>query len=241
MGTGQRRNISRRQIDIRRGTCVPIPRRGEGRPCKRALESLATESPKRSIGIEAVNQGQTSHDTAGASGARILTVHSPKLPTPTVSTVPPAVPSATYSAPPPAVPVTTYLTPPPPVPATTYLAPATPVTLVPTTYSAPTPAVPVAPYLVPPPTVPPAAPAYIDPAVPPVVPALAYATAPWVPPSTYPAVPLVVPAPVVPPVLAAIPIHPTDMVAARARIQALAESMKSRFMLFRGETDPSVA
>ncbi|XP_042443906.1 extensin-like [Zingiber officinale] len=234
MGTGQRPNISRRQIDMRQGTRVPMPRRGAGRPRKRALESLATESPEKSIGIEPISQGQTPHDTAGASGSRIPKVHSPELPAPTVSTVPPAVPSATYSTPPPAVPATTYPVPPPPVPAITYPTPATLVTLAPTTYLAPAPAIPVAPYLVPPLTVPPAAPAYIDPVVPPVVPSSAYAAALGVRLPTYLAVPLVVPAPVVPPVPAMIPTHPTDMIAARARIQALAESMKSRFTLFRG-------
>ncbi|XP_042401755.1 pinin-like isoform X2 [Zingiber officinale] len=64
---------------------------------------------------------------------------------------------------------------------------------------------------------------------------------PGVPLPAYPPVPLVVQAPVVPLVPAAIPTHPIDMVAARTRIPALAESMKSRFTLFRGATDPSVA
>ncbi|XP_042386599.1 extensin-like [Zingiber officinale] len=193
-----------------------MPRRGAGRPFKRPLESLVTESPERSAGIE-------------------------PLPTPTVSTVPLAVPSATYSAPPPAVLATTYPVPPPPVPATTYPAPAAPVTPMPTAYSAPAPAVPVAPYPVPPPAVPPAAPAYINPAVPPAVPIPAYAAAPGVPPPAYPVVPLVIPALVVPSVPTAIPTHPTDMVTARAQILVLAESMKSRFTLFRGETGLSVA
>ncbi|XP_042460181.1 proline-rich protein 36-like [Zingiber officinale] len=217
----------------------PVPRRGAGRPSKRALESQATKSPERSAGFEPFSQGQTPHGTTGALGSRILTVLSLELPTPTVSTVPPVVPSATYSTPPPAVPSTTYLAPPPPVPATAYPAPATPVTLVPTTYSAPTPVVPVAPYLIPPSTIPPVAPVYIDPTMPPAVPAPTYAAAPGVPPPAYPAVPLVVPALMVPPITAAISTHPTNMVAARGRIPALAESMKSRFTLFREETDPS--
>ncbi|XP_042456918.1 proline-rich protein 36-like [Zingiber officinale] len=168
-----------------------MPRCGAGRPCKRVLESLATESSERSTGIESVSQGQTPHGTVGASGSRIPTVLSPELPTPTVSTVALVVPSAIYSAPPLAVPATTYPapSPPPPVPATAYPAPpppvlaaaylalAAPVTPVPTAYSTRALAVPVAPYLVPSPTVPPAAPAYIDPAVPPAIPAPAYAAA----------------------------------------------------------------
>ncbi|XP_042387772.1 uncharacterized protein Rv2082-like [Zingiber officinale] len=135
------------------------------------------------------------------------------------------MPAAAYPTPPPAAP-TAYPTPPSPVPATTYPTPA--------------PAIPVIPYPVLPPTVPPAAPTYIDPTVPPAVSAPAYA-APGVPSPAHPAIPPIVSAPMVPPVPTTILSHPTDMIAAQARIPALAESMKSRFTLFRRETDPSVA
>ncbi|XP_042455346.1 vegetative cell wall protein gp1-like [Zingiber officinale] len=175
-----------KHLQTANSTRVLVSRRGAGRPRKRASESLATESPERSVGIEHVSQGQTPQDTAGASSTRIPTVPSPELPTPTVFTVPPAVPTA-YPAPPPPVPVTAYSTPPPVVPKA---------------------------YLVPSPIVPPAAPAYIDPAVPPVVLAPTYVEVPGVPPPAYPTVPLVVPAPVVPPVSAAITTQPTDMIAA---------------------------
>ncbi|XP_042415284.1 wiskott-Aldrich syndrome protein family member 2-like [Zingiber officinale] len=130
-----------------------------------------------------------------------------------------------------------YPTPPPPVP-TTYQAP---LPSVPTAFAAPTPVAAVAPPPVPPPTVPPVAPTYADPAVPQMTPATVYTVAPGMPPPVYAAVPLVIPTPVVPPVSAAVPTHLTDIVAARARIPDLVESMKSRFTLFRGETDSSVA
>ncbi|XP_042415294.1 leucine-rich repeat extensin-like protein 3 [Zingiber officinale] len=211
-----------------------MPRRGAGRSCKRALESLTTESPERSAGIEPVGQGQTPHGTAGVSCSRILTIPSPELSTPTVFTVPPAVPPSTYPAPPPAVPAAAYPAPPPPVPTTCYSAPPPP--LPSTAYPAPPSPVSATAYPTPAPAVflsgtttyrTSSHSAYIDPIVPPAVPAPAYAVTPGVPSSAYPAVPLVVPAPVVPSVPAAIPTHLTDMIAARARIPTLVESVKS--------------
>ncbi|XP_042421780.1 uncharacterized protein LOC122009620 [Zingiber officinale] len=96
------------------------------------------------------------------------------------------------------------------------------------------------------PTPPPSAVSAVYPTPPLAVSAIAYSVPQIpVPTTTYstpvPAVPPIGPAPVVPSVPAAVPTHHTDIVAARARIPALAESMKSRFTLFRGETDPSVA
>ncbi|XP_042467383.1 proline-rich protein 12-like [Zingiber officinale] len=219
---------------MRRSTRAFALRRGVRRPRKRTLESLATDLLEIPIGVEPVGQGPT-QDTAGASGSQtpiapleVPTSVAPIIPTPIVFTVRPAVPSA-------------YLVPPPPVP-TAYQAPPPPV---PTAHPAPAPAAAVAPPPVPPPTVPPVAPTYTDPAVPPVAPALAYATTPGISPPTYPAVPPVVPpvgpAPVVPPVHTAVPTQLIDIVAARARILALAKSMKCRFTVFCGETNSSVA
>ncbi|XP_042437178.1 leucine-rich repeat extensin-like protein 3 [Zingiber officinale] len=222
---------------MRRSTCVPVPRCRAGRPRKRALESLATESLERFAGIEPVSQGHTPHGTAGASGSRIPTVLSPELPTPTVFTVPPTIPPETYLAPPPAVSATAYPTPPPPMP-TAYPTSQPPVPA--TAYSVLVPEVPVTPP-VPPPTVPPTPTAYINLVVQPVVPIPAYAATPGVPSPAYPAVPLVVPALVVSSIPAVIPAQPTDLIVARARISALAESVKSRFTVLRGEIDPSVA
>ncbi|XP_042467191.1 lysine-rich arabinogalactan protein 19-like [Zingiber officinale] len=204
-------------------------------PRKRALESLVTESPEGSSGIEPVGQGQTPHGTVGASGSQIPTVPSPEVltltitvgTTPTVFTVLPAVALATYPAPPPAMLAVAYPTPPSAVP-TAYLALPPPMPA--TAYPAPAPvvlAVPVAPYAVPLPTVPPVAPTYIDPAVPPVVPAPTYAATLGVLSPAYPAVLLVVPTPVVLPVPTVIPTHPTDMVMTRAQIPTLIESVKS--------------
>ncbi|XP_042467398.1 proline-rich receptor-like protein kinase PERK2 [Zingiber officinale] len=199
-------------------------RHGAGRPRKRALESLATESPKRSFGIEPVGQGQTPHGTAGASGSQILTVPSLEVLTPivpiettlTVFTVPPAVPPVEYPTPPPAVPAAVYHAPPPAVP-TAYPVPSP---LVPATaYSTPAPVVPVDPAV-------PVALAYIFPTVPPAVPSPAYATALGVPSPAYPAAQLVVPALVVSPVLAASSTHSTDIIVARAWIPILVESVK---------------
>ncbi|XP_042437051.1 histidinol dehydrogenase, chloroplastic-like [Zingiber officinale] len=120
-------------------TRVPVPRHGVGRPRKRALVSLATESSERSIGIELVAQGQIPHGTTGASGSQMPTVPSSEVPTsaipvaPTLaaSTVPPTIPPVVYPAPPPTVPIV-------------YPAPSTLVPI--TAYSAPAPAVPVVPY-----------------------------------------------------------------------------------------------
>ncbi|XP_042401241.1 leucine-rich repeat extensin-like protein 3 [Zingiber officinale] len=181
-----------------------MPRRGAGRPRKRALESLATESPETSAGVEPAGQGQTSYGTAGASGSQtpmvseVTTPTIPAVPTPTIFTVPPTVPLA-------------YPAPPPPMP-TAYQAPLSPV---PTAYVAPAPAAVVAPHPVPPPTVPPAAPTYADLAVPPMAPASVYAAAPGMPPPAYITVPPVIPARVVLPVPAAIPTHLTDIVTAQ--------------------------
>ncbi|XP_042443900.1 vegetative cell wall protein gp1-like [Zingiber officinale] len=125
----------------------------------------------------------------------------------------------------------------PPVPPVTYPAPPQPVPA--TAYPTPVPVVPVTPP-VPPSTIPPSPITYIDPAVPPAVLAPTYATAPGVSTPAYPAIPLGEPTPVVPPVLATVPTHLIDIIVARAWIPTLAELMKSRFTLFRGETDPSM-
>ncbi|XP_042401295.1 extensin-like [Zingiber officinale] len=202
---------------MKRHTRVPTSRRGARRPRKRALETLVTESPERSAGIEPDGQGQTPHGTAGASASQIQTVPSlevptltvPIGPTPTVFTVPPTV----YPASSPAVPPVAY--------------PAHPPTVLATAYPTPTPTVPVAPYPVPPPTISPVAPTYILPAVPPAVPTPFYAVAPGVPSPAYTVVPPLVSTPVIPSVPVAIPTHPTDMIATRAQIPALAESVKS--------------
>ncbi|XP_042400908.1 actin cytoskeleton-regulatory complex protein PAN1-like [Zingiber officinale] len=82
------------------------------------LESLATESPVMSAGVEPVGQGQTPHGTTGASGSQtpmvseVPTPTVPAIPTPIVFTVPPTVAPAAYPTPPPAVPMA-YLAPPP--------------------------------------------------------------------------------------------------------------------------------
>ncbi|XP_042419215.1 extensin-like [Zingiber officinale] len=227
---------------MRRGARAPVPRRGAGRSRKRTLESLTAESPETSTGVESVGQEQTLYGVAGASGSQtpmtpleVPTLVAPVIPTPTVFTVQPTEPP-TYPTPTP-VELTTYPVPPPPVP----MAYQEPPPSVPTAHPTPAPAAAVALHPVPPPTVPPVAPTYTDPAVPPVAPAPAYATAPGIPPPAYPAIPPVVPALVVSPVLAVVPTHHTDIVAARARIPVLAESMKSRFALFHGETDLNVA
>ncbi|XP_042465964.1 wiskott-Aldrich syndrome protein homolog 1-like [Zingiber officinale] len=213
------------------------PRRGAGRPRKRTLESLATKSLETSVGVEPTNQRQTPHGTAGSSGSQtpmvseVPTSTVPVVPTPTIFTVPPAVPPTAYPESPPVMP-TTYPAPPSVVP-TAYLAPPPIVPVV--AYPAHAPTAPVTPI------VPPAVPTYIDPAVSLAGPVAAYAAAPRIPPPAYPTVPPVVLATVVPPVPTVVPTHLPDIVTIRARIPVLAESMKSRFTLFRGEIDPSVA
>ena len=155
----------------------------------------------------------------------------PTVSTPTVFMVPSGVPLA-YPTFAPEQP-TTYSAPPPPGP-TVYPTPVAPVPPVPTVAAA-------APYPVPLPTVPPAATTFVNQSVPPTAYAPVYTAASGVPPPVYSAVPPVVSAPVFPPVPAAVPTQLTDIVAARARIPALAESMKTRFTLFRGDLDPSMA
>ncbi|XP_042387464.1 extensin-like [Zingiber officinale] len=208
---------------MRAGARAPVPRRGAGRPRRRTLESLVAESPETSTEVELASQGQTPYGTAAVSGSQtpiVSEVPTPTVPTPTVFTVPPTVPLA-YPIPPPPVPME-YQAPPPPVP----IAYQAPPPLLPTAYAAPAPAAAVAPPPVPPPTVPPATPTYADPAVPPMTLAPVYAAAPGMPLPAYAAVPPVILALVVLPVPAAVPTHLTDIVAARARIPTLAESMK---------------
>ncbi|XP_042432853.1 vegetative cell wall protein gp1-like [Zingiber officinale] len=202
---------------MRRGTRASVLRRGAGRPRKRTLESLVAESPEMPTGVEPVGQGQT-QDTAGASGSQtpmapleVLTSTVPAVPTPTVVMVPPAVPR-THPVPP----TSTYG-----VPGTiasgAYCSPDTHTHTSSNScsISGATPTVPLV------------APTNADPAVPPATPAPTYAVAPGVLPSVYLVVLPIAPAPFVPPVPAAAPTHLTDIVAARARIPALAESMKS--------------
>ncbi|XP_074576599.1 uncharacterized protein LOC141833108 [Curcuma longa] len=62
-----------------------------------------------------------------------------------------------------------------------------------------------------------------------------------VPTPGFPSAPPVAPTTVIPPVPVVDSTCPTDLVAARARIPALAAALKSRFTLFHGGTDPRVA
>ncbi|XP_042405072.1 homeobox protein ESX1-like [Zingiber officinale] len=145
--------------------------------------------------------------------------------TPTVFTVQlgvlPAYPTLAPAQP------TAYPAPQPPGP-TVYPTPVAPVPPLPTLYPAvPAPAIPVAPHPVPLPTVHPAATTYVDPTVPPMAYAPVYAAALGVPLLVYPAVPPIASVPVFPPVQATVLTHLIGIIAARARIPALAESMKS--------------
>ncbi|XP_042421901.1 leucine-rich repeat extensin-like protein 3 [Zingiber officinale] len=164
--------------DMRRSTRATALRCGAGRPCKRTLESLATDAPEIRIGVEPVSQGRT----AGASGSQtpmtlleVPTSAALVVPTSTGPTVPPAVPPA-------------YPTPPPLGPAV-YPAPVAPVPPVPSVYPAPAPApaVLVTPLPVPSSTIPLAAATYAYPTVPPAASAPVYAASPGIPPPAYPA------------------------------------------------------
>ncbi|XP_074563063.1 uncharacterized protein LOC141819710 [Curcuma longa] len=73
---------------------------------------------------------------------------------------------------------------------------------------------------------------------PPAAPTPGYAA---VPTPGFPSAPPVAPTPAIPPVPVVDSTCPTDLVAARARIPALAAALKSRFTLFHGGTDPRVA
>ncbi|XP_074557053.1 uncharacterized protein LOC141813046 [Curcuma longa] len=176
-------------------------------------------------------------------------------------------PAVAYSIPPSTVPATVYPAPPSAVP-TAYQAaaaavhPAIPPIDPVAAYPTPPQVVPATAYQAPPPAATPVAPAYIHPTVPPAVPTPTFATVaapthtgappevpssafPAAPPtvlsSGFPAVPPMVPTPLVLPVPVANPTYSTDLTAARARIPALAEQLKSRFTLFRGGTDPRAA
>ncbi|XP_042432653.1 calphotin-like [Zingiber officinale] len=204
-------------------TRIPVPRRG--RPRKRAIDSPETESPERSAVVKPVRQGQTPQGIVGTSDYQILTVPTSKVPT---STVPPMVASSAYPASPPSALSVAYLALPLAMFATAYSVPQIPMPV--TTYSSPVPAVLVVSYPVLP-TVPLVAPTYVYSIVPPAIPTPVYAATSGIPLPTYPAVPPIGSAPVVLPSSISIP---TDMVVARARIPALAESVKSQFTLFHG-------
>ncbi|XP_042453345.1 cell wall adhesin EAP1-like [Zingiber officinale] len=181
--------------------------------------------------VEPISQGQT-QDIAGTSSSQtpmapleVPTSVAPAVTTPTVFTVPLGVPLA-YPIPAPAEPAVYPVS--PPHGPTVYPAPAAPVPPLPTVYpAAPAPAVPVAPHSVPP-TRHPVAATYADPGVPPEAYAPVYAAALGVPPTVYLAVPPVAPALVFSHVSAAIPTHLPYIVAAQARIPALAVGLIGR-------------